>query len=191
MLEIEDPTTGYQAKIREDARVADITPELHIVDGTGPVCLYRIRSLDDPKEKLPFQFRILEKESGRAELSATGVLKCGRRYRLRVAAIRCGDEGAESEEVPMTIKIIDVNDHAPRWERQLVEITVPEGKLFDNLATVRAIDDDCESPVNEICDYRITNNAQQFTIGRQGMCEDFFWFFFVASGRSAGGRRNF
>ncbi|XP_054090120.1 cadherin-86C isoform X2 [Zeugodacus cucurbitae] len=83
-------------------------------------------------------------------------------YHLYVEA-RDNDGTGNRAQVPLIIKIIDVNDETPIFEKELYEfILSPNLKSFTSVATVHAIDKDATSPNNEIR-YELVNGNYENT----------------------------
>lgn len=77
-------------------------------------------------------------------------------YHLYVEA-RDNDGTGNRAQVPLVIKLIDVNDETPIFEKDLYEfILAPDLKSFTAAAYIRAIDKDATAPNNEIR-YEIIN----------------------------------
>lgn len=75
-------------------------------------------------------------------------------YHLYVEA-RDNDGSGNSAQVPLILKIIDINDNAPIFEKQIYEfILLSNLKNFTVPAFVRATDADAEEP-NNIVRYEI------------------------------------
>lgn len=83
-------------------------------------------------------------------------------YHLYVEA-RDNDGTGNRAQVPLIIKIIDVNDETPIFEKELYEfILSPNLKSFTSVAIVHAIDKDATSPNNEIR-YELVNGNYENT----------------------------
>ncbi len=70
----------------------------------------------------------------------------------------------------MHIKIKDENDNAPRFLKSAYQVSVDEGAILDNILQVEAVDDDCSSAYNTICDYEITTPDVPFAVDKDGKC---------------------
>lgn len=60
------------------------------------------------------------------------------------------------------------NNHAPEFSNSYYEVTIEEGRLYDQILKFKATDADCEGKFSQICGYEITNNAAGFSIDSQG-----------------------
>lgn len=88
-------------------------------------------------------------------------------YHLYVEA-RDNDGTGNRAQVPLIIKIIDVNDETPIFEKELYEfILSPDLKTFTSVAIIHAIDKDATSPNNEVR-YEIVNGnyENKFTLDK-------------------------
>ncbi|MFH4977030.1 hypothetical protein AB6A40_003739 [Gnathostoma spinigerum] len=157
--------------LREDQNIVSITPELTIVEGTGPICRYELSS--ETSTDIPFEFEITDKVTGKAKLK----VKDGRHLdcstpqnHLFVYAVRCEDS-AKSESVSLRVTVRDTNDHAPEFPKPWYTFNVDEGKLYPEIARIQATDKDCGHPYGQICRYEITNalNGFPFVIDEQGV----------------------
>lgn len=160
---------GYFGKILESDTELQLSPELKIVENTGPVCAYVFKQRDD---EVPFVFDVLDKETGKAAVTVKPGLKldaCRRNtYKFKIAAQRCAD-GAVGAFAAVEITVEDVNDHGPEFERPWYTVTVDEGKVYDRIVQLRATDKDCEKQYADICRFEITNNAVPFEVTESGV----------------------
>nr|XP_036217959.1 cadherin-86C [Bactrocera oleae]XP_036217960.1 cadherin-86C [Bactrocera oleae] len=88
-------------------------------------------------------------------------------YHLYVEA-RDNDGTGNRAQVPLIIKIIDVNDETPIFEKEVYEfILSPNLKSFTSVAIIHAIDKDATSPNNEVR-YEIVNGnyENRFTLNK-------------------------
>ncbi|XP_036321242.1 cadherin-86C-like [Rhagoletis pomonella] len=77
-------------------------------------------------------------------------------YHLYVEA-RDNDGTGNRAQVPLVIKLIDVNDETPIFEKDLYEFILSAGlKSFTSIAVIHAIDNDATAPNNEVR-YEIIN----------------------------------
>ena len=88
----------------------------------------------------------------------------GKVYNLIVRAA----DGTSTKQAPVTVTVLDVNDHTPKFERGLYELTVSEDERVGwNQLTARASDGD--SGNNSLLTYRMDSNDTTLTIdGRTG-----------------------
>ncbi len=61
------------------------------------------------------------------------------------------------------------NSHAPEFSQSYYEVTIEEGRLYDQILKLKATDADCEGKFSKICGYEITNNAAGFSVSNEGL----------------------
>ncbi|KAL6735314.1 hypothetical protein Aduo_005768 [Ancylostoma duodenale] len=159
------------ANIREDENVLNTVPDLQIVAETGPVCKYLLTSSE---KDVPFDVQVIDQYTGAAVIRVKDAtnLDCRKsEYNLQVVAVRCEDDGIRSEPVALKVSVKDTNNHSPEFDSPWYTFTVDEGKIHDEIATLKATDADCGNPYGQICDFEIANglNDFPFTINNQGV----------------------
>ncbi|KJH52597.1 cadherin domain protein [Dictyocaulus viviparus] len=159
------------ASIREDENVVTTVPDLSIVADTGPVCKYLLTSSD---KEIPFDVQLTDQHIGSAIIRVKdgNNLDCTKsEYDLQVVAVRCGDETIRSEPVVLKVSVKDTNNHSPEFDNPWYSFTVNEGKIYDEIAVIKARDADCGNPYGQICDFEIANglNDFPFSINNQGI----------------------
>lgn len=157
--------------IREDRTVFSVVPKLSIIRETGPVCRYELTS--EGSEGVPFFIEVNDEKEGSGTIRVKeGVhLDCSNpQYSFNVVAVRCDDE-ARSESVRLRVTVKDTNDHVPVFSRPWYTFDVNEGKIYNELGRLQAIDKDCGHPYGQICRYQITNAVDgfPFVIDDQGV----------------------
>ncbi|CAI5441359.1 unnamed protein product [Caenorhabditis angaria] len=163
---------AIRASVREDENIISTVPELSIVRSTGPVCSYVITGADD--STTPFEARVVDKNTGEAvfRVKDSATLDCKLpEYKLQLQAIKCDEDSVKSEPVDLVITIKDTNNHAPEIEDAWYSFNVPEGRIVDNIGSLKASDKDCGHPNGEICEFQITNALKDlpFAINNQGV----------------------
>jgi hypothetical protein len=143
--------------VREDEPLVTVSPQLHILHGTGPICRYELSWADDASaEQIPFDVRILDSAEGTAQLrhkDGAAQLDCASHaeYRLRMVAVKCGDEVAKSEPVELRIAVQDVNNHVPEFDAPWYSFDVDEAKAAPmEIARLLATDKDCGHPYGKV-----------------------------------------
>ncbi|KAJ1351908.1 hypothetical protein KIN20_008082 [Parelaphostrongylus tenuis] len=159
------------ANIREDENVLATVPDLSIVAETGPVCKYLLTSSD---KDVPFDVQVIDQYNGAAVIRVkdASTLDCKKNeYNLQVVAVRCEDDSIRSEPVMLKVSVKDTNNHSPEFDSPWYTFTVNEGKIYDEIATIKASDRDCGNPYGQICDFEIANtlNDFPFSINNQGV----------------------
>lgn len=68
------------------------------------------------------------------------------------------------------IQVKDVNEFAPIFKETSYKATVTEGKIYDSVLQVEAMDEDCSPQYSQICNYEIVTTDVPFAIDRNGEC---------------------
>lgn len=68
------------------------------------------------------------------------------------------------------IQVKDVNEFSPAFKESVYKATVTEGKIYDSILQVEAIDEDCSPQYSQICNYEIVTADVPFAIDRNGEC---------------------
>lgn len=68
------------------------------------------------------------------------------------------------------IQVKDVNEFAPTFKEPAYKAIVTEGKIYDSILQVEAIDEDCSPQYSQICNYEIVTTDVPFAIDRNGEC---------------------
>lgn len=66
------------------------------------------------------------------------------------------------------IQVNDVNEYAPVFKEKSYKATVIEGKRYDNILKVEAVDADCSPQFSQICSYEIVTPDVPFAIDKDG-----------------------
>lgn len=66
------------------------------------------------------------------------------------------------------IRVNDVNEFSPVFVERRYEASVPEGRLFDRIVRVEALDADCSPQYSQICFYDIITPNVPFAIDNDG-----------------------
>uniref|UniRef100_A0A914VYU9 Cadherin domain-containing protein n=1 Tax=Plectus sambesii TaxID=2011161 RepID=A0A914VYU9_9BILA len=88
--------------VREDQRVVTVSPEISLLEDTGPVCSYELtpEAAATDGDSVPFAVDVTDKQTGAAVVRVKdgSSLDCAVAvYRLRLKAVRCDDADAKSE----------------------------------------------------------------------------------------------
>lgn len=70
------------------------------------------------------------------------------------------------------IQVKDVNEFAPTFKEPAYKAIVTEGKIYDSILQVEAIDEDCSPQYSQICNYEIVTTDVPFAIDRNGECPE-------------------
>lgn len=66
------------------------------------------------------------------------------------------------------VRVNDVNEFSPVFVERRYEASVPEGRLFDRIVRVEALDADCSPQYSQICFYDIITPSVPFAIDNDG-----------------------
>lgn len=66
------------------------------------------------------------------------------------------------------VRVNDVNEFSPVFVERRYEASVPEGRLFDRIERVEALDADCSPQYSQICFYDIITPNVPFAIDNDG-----------------------
>lgn len=76
------------------------------------------------------------------------------------------------------VRVNDVNEFAPVFVEKLYRVAVTEGKLYDRILRVEAIDGDCSPQYSQICYYEILTPNIPFLIDNDGKNLNLPWVHF-------------
>lgn len=71
------------------------------------------------------------------------------------------------------VRVNDVNEFSPVFVERRYEASVPEGRLFDRIVRVEALDADCSPQYSQICFYDIITPNVPFAIDNDGEIDTF------------------
>lgn len=163
-LELDEPDEGYHGLIKENETLVEVTPPIR---ARGPLCSFLILNNIHHGEA-PFEIMVIDENEAR--LRVRYPLNCEKRrnYKFDIAAVGC--DGSYSNTVPVHITVTDVNEYAPVFSQSAYVKTVDEGRIYDEILRVEAIDKDCTPRYGDVCKYEIlTDRSQPFTINVEGV----------------------
>lgn len=70
------------------------------------------------------------------------------------------------------IQVKDINEFAPAFKEPSYKAVVTEGKIYDSILQVEAVDEDCSPQYSQICNYEIVTTDVPFAIDRNGECPE-------------------
>lgn len=73
------------------------------------------------------------------------------------------------------VRVNDVNEFSPVFVERRYEASVPEGRLFDRIVRVEALDADCSPQYSQICFYDIITPNVPFAIDNDGEIRFISW----------------
>ncbi|KAF6312674.1 calsyntenin 2 [Rhinolophus ferrumequinum] len=168
--------TSYHGVITENNDTVILDPPLVALDKDAPVpfageiCAFKIHG-----QELPFEAVVLNKTSGEGRLRAKSPIDCElqKEYTFIIQAYDCGAGPREtawkkSHKAVVHIQVKDVNEFAPTFKEPAYKAIVTEGKIYDSLLQVEAVDEDCSPQYSQICNYEIVTTDVPFAIDRNG-----------------------
>nr|XP_019602905.1 PREDICTED: calsyntenin-2 [Rhinolophus sinicus] len=168
--------TSYHGVITENNDTVILDPPLVALDKDAPVpfageiCAFKIHG-----QELPFEAVVLNKTSGEGRLRAKSPIDCElqKEYTFIIQAYDCGAGPREtawkkSHKAVVHIQVKDVNEFAPTFKEPAYKAVVTEGKIYDSLLQVEAVDEDCSPQYSQICNYEIVTTDVPFAIDRNG-----------------------
>ncbi|XP_009997167.1 PREDICTED: calsyntenin-3 [Chaetura pelagica] len=140
----------------------------------GEICGFRIHGAG-----VPFEAVILDKATGEGLIRAKEPVDCEahKEHTFTIQAYDCGEgpDGAntkKSHKATVHVRVNDVNEFAPVFVEKLYRVAVTEGKLYDRILRVEAIDGDCSPQYSQICYYEILTPNVPFLIDNDGNIEN-------------------
>lgn len=74
------------------------------------------------------------------------------------------------------IQVNDINEYSPVFKEKSYKATVIEGKKYDSILKVEAVDADCSFQFSQICNYEIVTPDVPFTVDKDGKdCHQAAW----------------
>ncbi|KAG7472760.1 hypothetical protein MATL_G00112320 [Megalops atlanticus] len=136
----------------------------------GEICGFRIHG-----QNVPFEAVVLDKSTGEGVIRAKDKLDCElqKEHTFTIQAYDCGEgpDGAnmkKSHKATVHIQVNDVNEYSPVFKEKSYKATVIEGKTYDSILKVEAVDADCSFQFSQICSYEIVTPDVPFTIDKDG-----------------------
>ncbi|XP_048170697.1 calsyntenin-2 [Corvus hawaiiensis] len=168
--------TSYHGIITENNDTVILDPPLVALDKDAPVpfageiCAFKIHG-----QEMPFEAVVLNKTSGEGLLRAKSPIDCElqKEYTFIIQAYDCGSgpggtNWKKSHKAVVHIQVKDVNEFSPAFKESVYKATVTEGKIYDSILQVEAIDEDCSPQYSQICNYEIVTADVPFAIDRNG-----------------------
>ncbi|KAI2564181.1 CLSTN3 isoform 11, partial [Pan troglodytes] len=153
----------YQGIVMENDNTVLLNPPLFALDKDAPlryageICGFRLHG-----SGVPFEAVILDKATGEGLIRAKEPVDCEaqKEHTFTIQAYDCGEgpDGAntkKSHKATVHVRVNDVNEFAPVFVERLYRAAVTEGKLYDRILRVEAIDGDCSPQYSQICYYEI------------------------------------
>ncbi|XP_044770872.1 calsyntenin-3 [Neomonachus schauinslandi] len=170
----------YQGIVMENDNTVLLNPPLFALDKDAPlryageICGFRLHG-----SGVPFEAVILDKATGEGLIRAKEPVDCEaqKEHTFTIQAYDCGEgpDGAntkKSHKATVHVRVNDVNEFAPVFVERLYRAAVTEGKLYDRILRVEAIDGDCSPQYSQICYYEILTPNTPFLIDNDGNIEN-------------------
>ncbi|XP_037131127.1 calsyntenin-1 isoform X3 [Syngnathus acus] len=140
----------------------------------GEICGFRIHG-----QNVPFEAVVLDKSSGEGIIRAKDKLDCElqKEHTFTIQAYDCGEgpDGAnmkKSHKATVHIQVNDLNEYSPVFKEKSYKATVIEGKKYDSILKVEAVDADCSFQFSQICNYEIVTPDVPFTVDKDGFIKN-------------------
>ncbi|XP_045063050.1 calsyntenin-1 isoform X3 [Coregonus clupeaformis] len=140
----------------------------------GEICGFRIHG-----QNVPFEAVVLDKSTGEGVIRAKDKLDCElqKEHTFTIQAYDCGEgpDGAnmkKSHKATVHIQVNDINEYSPVFTEKSYKATVIEGKKYDSILKVEAVDADCSFQFSQICNYEIVTPDVPFTVDKDGFIKN-------------------
>ncbi|TKS82245.1 Lysophospholipid acyltransferase 5 [Collichthys lucidus] len=168
--------TEYQGIVMENDNTVLLNPPLFALDKDAPLhyagntnsnyiasslilyCYikqYRMREL--------FEAVVLDRSTGEGLVRSKEPLDC-ESQREHSFTIQATTAERDLMEATVHVRVNDVNEFSPVFVERRYEASVPEGRLFDRIVRVEALDADCSPQYSQICFYDIITPNVPFAI---------------------------
>uniref|UniRef100_A0A8C7ZY36 Calsyntenin-1 n=1 Tax=Oryzias sinensis TaxID=183150 RepID=A0A8C7ZY36_9TELE len=172
--------TTYHGIVTENDDKVLLDPPLIALDKDAPlryageICGFRIHG-----QNVPFEAVVLDKSTGEGVIRAKDKLDCElqKEHTFTIQAYDCGEgpDGAnmkKSHKATVHIQVNDINEYSPVFKEKTYKATVLEGKKYDSILKVEAVDADCSFQFSQICNYEIVTPDVPFTIDKDGFIKN-------------------
>ncbi|XP_068599486.1 calsyntenin-1 [Brachionichthys hirsutus] len=172
--------TTYHGIVTENNDKVLLDPPLIALDKDAPlryageICGFRIHG-----QNVPFEAVVLDKSTGEGVIRARDKLDCElqKEHTFTIQAYDCGEgpDGAnmkKSHKATVHIQVNDINEYSPVFKEKSYKATVIEGKKYDSILKVEAVDADCSFQFSQICNYEIVTPDVPFTIDKDGFIKN-------------------
>ncbi|XP_064165503.1 calsyntenin-3 [Anguilla rostrata] len=171
--------TEYQGIVMENDNTVLLNPPLFALDKDAPlhyageICGFRVHS--GTSGGAQFEAVVLDRSTGEGLVRAKEPLDCEsqREHSFTIQAYDCGEgpdgvNSKKSHKATVHVRVNDVNEFSPVFVERRYEASVPEGRLFDRIVRVEALDADCSPQYSQICFYDIITPNVPFAIDNDG-----------------------
>jgi len=163
---LEDAVEGSEVKLDKQLTVHD-RGDL----GNDEICSYSVYS--DHSDDFPFHIIEVDGRSGSAKIVVAPGFRLDyekkREYSFEVAAKDCRDQHHAAREV-VHIEVEDINEYPPVWSQSQPSYSADavEGRVYDYLIHLEAVDKDGIDGISQVCNYRILTPNIPFEIDNDG-----------------------
>ncbi|XP_041063429.1 calsyntenin-1 isoform X2 [Carcharodon carcharias] len=168
--------TTYHGIVTENDISVLLDPPLIALDKDAPlryageICGFRIHG-----QNVPFEAVVVDKTTGEGVIRSKEKMDCElqKEYTFTIQAYDCGEgpDGGnmkKSHKANVHIQVNDINEYSPVFKEKSYKATIIEGKKYDSILRVEAIDADCSPQFSQICSYEIVTPDVPFTIDKDG-----------------------
>ncbi|XP_078392891.1 calsyntenin-3-like, partial [Cetorhinus maximus] len=168
--------TEYQGIVMENDRTVLLNPPLFAIDKDAPlhyageICGFKIHG-----QNIPFEAVVLDKMTGEGLIRAKEPVDCEsqKEHTFTIQAHDCGEAPERtnmkrSHKALVRVRVNDVNEFVPVFVERRYQVSVGEGKMYERVLKVEAVDGDCSPQYSQICFYEILTPGIPFTIDNDG-----------------------
>ncbi|XP_029103718.1 calsyntenin-1 isoform X2 [Scleropages formosus] len=168
--------TAYHGIVTENDDKVLLDPPLIVLDKDAPlryageICGFRVHG-----QNVPFEVVLVNGSTGEGAVRAKEKLDCElqKEHTFTIQAFDCGEgpDGTnmkKSHKATVHIQVNDVNEYSPAFKEKSYKATVVEGRRYDSILRVEAVDADCSFQFSQICSYEIVTPDVPFTIDKDG-----------------------
>ncbi|TRY95155.1 hypothetical protein DNTS_034673 [Danionella cerebrum] len=141
----------------------------------GEICGFRVHNGPSGSGLTQFEAVVLDRSTGEGLVRSKEPLDCEsqKEHSFTIQAYDCGEgpdgtNSKKSHKATVHVRVNDVNEFSPVFVERRYEAAVPEGRLFDRIVRVEAVDADCSPQYSQICFYDIITPNVPFTIDNDG-----------------------
>ncbi|KAK1795343.1 hypothetical protein P4O66_010519, partial [Electrophorus voltai] len=173
--------TEYQGIVMENDNTVLLNPPLFALDKDAPlhyageICGFRVHNGPGGSGSTQFEAVVLDRSTGEGLVRSKQPLDCEsqREHSFTIQAYDCGEgpdgtNSKKSHKATVHVRVNDVNEFSPVFVERRYEASVPEGRLFDRIVRVEALDADCSPQYSQICFYDIITPNVPFAIDNDG-----------------------
>ncbi|XP_062255895.1 calsyntenin-3 isoform X2 [Platichthys flesus] len=173
--------TEYQGIVMENDNTVLLNPPLFALDKDAPlhyageICGFRVHNGPSGSGSVQFEAVVLDRSTGEGLVRSKEPLDCEsqREHSFTIQAYDCGEgpdgvNSKKSHKATVHVRVNDVNEFSPVFVERRYEASVPEGRLFDRIVRVEALDADCSPQYSQICFYDIITPNVPFAIDNDG-----------------------